>query len=165
MSKIFTLFKPLSFRDKIIVVFVLAMLVIGIAILIALPTIKTTITKSAKKELIVTTNMAGVLVESLYENTIRNYMRGISETHLNTMNHYYAQYKAGKISEDKTKKLVEDIFLSHKVGKTGYMVVTDISKGRSNITATIHPFVKGKRVEKFGFIQDMYTQKEGYFEK
>ena len=164
MLKIFKLFRPHKLRDKIVVVFVIAMLVIGIAILIALPTIKTTIIKSGKKELVVTTNMAGILVESLYENAIRNYMRGISETHLNTMKHYYAQFQAGKISEDETKKLVEDVFLSHKVGKTGYMVVTDISKGRSNITATIHPFVKGKRVEKFGFIQDMYTQKEGYFE-
>jgi Tfp pilus assembly protein PilX len=88
-------FKALKFRNKIIVIFILAVLVVMASILMALPAIKTTVLNSARQELITTTNLAATSAESLYENAIRNYLRGITETHLNTLKLKYKQYQAG----------------------------------------------------------------------
>ncbi|UTW49613.1 diguanylate cyclase [Bacterioplanoides sp. SCSIO 12839] len=142
----------------------MAMLVFTAAILTSLPRVKNTIVNSARKELVTTTNLAAASAESLYENTLRNYMRGITETNLSTLNYLYSQHQAGKLSKADVIDQFEEIILSQVVGETGYMVVSDISKGKNNITAAIHPYIKGQRVEGYDFIQQMYQQKNGYFE-
>ncbi|MAY42353.1 MULTISPECIES: diguanylate cyclase [unclassified Neptuniibacter] len=156
-------FKTLKFRNKIIVIFILAVLVVMASILMALPAIKTTVLNSAKQELITTTNLAATSAESLYKNAIRNYLRGITETHLNTLKLKYKQYQAGEITKQEVIEQFEEIVSSQVIGKTGYMVVSDFAD-KDRITTLVHPFIKGQRIDQYAFVQRMYIQKEGYFE-
>ncbi len=156
--------KNLSIRNKISSVFGFMIVIIIVTVFTMLPKIKDTIIENSKKEMINTTKLAAIMTESLFDNSIRNYLRGISETHLNTVKYFYTQYKDKKISEKEAIKRCEDILLSHKIGKSGYVTSVDISKGDKNITLAIHPKAKGKEISKFSFVQDMNKNKNGYME-
>jgi signal transduction histidine kinase/CheY-like chemotaxis protein len=159
-----TFYRNLKLRGKIIIVFATAILMILLALLAAHPRIKRTIIDNSKKELMTTTALAGVMVESLFDTSIKNYLRGISETHVNNAAYIYSLSQKGEISQDEAKQRLEDLLLFHKVGESGYIGVLDISKGKENITLAVHPFSKGKNITEFDFAQKMYQKKNGYID-
>jgi signal transduction histidine kinase len=163
-------FQNMNLRNKIIVVFAITILTILLSILLALPQIKKTIVDNSKKELVSTTTLAGVMIESLFDNSIQSYLRGISETHVNNINHLYSQYQTGEVSKDEAKRKMEALMLSHKIGESGYIATMDVSKGEKNITFSIHPFFQNKdaNVSKSPVVQRFYKEvflgKKAYFE-
>ncbi|MCG8634295.1 MAG: response regulator [Desulfobacterales bacterium] len=158
------IFQNLKLRDKIIAVFSVAAVIILGSVFTALPIIRESIIDSTKKELVSTTKMAGIMAQSLFDSAIRNYLRGISETHLNSVKFYYSQYKNGVLSESRARKNIEALLLSHKIGESGYVTATDISRGSENITMAAHPFIQGEEVSGFQLAQTMFRKKKGYVE-
>ncbi len=154
----------LNIRSKISIIFGFMIIVIVVTVFTVLPQIKNTIIENNKKEMINITKLASVMAESLFDNSIKNYLRGISETHLNTVKYFYTQYQNGQISEKEAIKKSEEILLSHKIGASGYVTSVDVSKGTDNITLAIHPKAKNKNISKFKFVQDMNKKKNGYME-
>ncbi|MEA3513693.1 MAG: cache domain-containing protein [Campylobacterota bacterium] len=156
--------KNLSIRNKLVLLFTIIVIMIMISVSLILPKIKNTIIDDNKEDMISNTKLVSVMTKSLFDNSIKNYLRGISETHLNTVNYFYSQYKKGIISEKEAIQKCEQLLLSHKIGKSGYITSVDISKGSKNITLAIHPKAKGKDISKFQFVQDMSNKKNGYME-
>ena len=156
--------KKLKIKYKILLMQVLQIIIVSLILIAVLPQIKQTILKSSEQEMINETRLTSLMTKSIFDTAIRNYLRGISNTHLNTIKFYYKQFKDGKISEKDAKKTCEKILLSHKIGTSGYMTAVDISKGKDNITLAVHPKAKGLNISKFKFVQDLYKKKNGYME-
>jgi ribosomal protein L6P/L9E len=115
--------------------------------------IKNNLIENKKIQLVETSNMVAIMAESLFDTAIQNYLRGVSETHLNTLEYFYHQYKIGKITENEAKEKSELLLLNDKIGKSGYVTAVDISKGKDNITLAIHPKAKGENISHFEFVQ------------
>ncbi len=156
--------KNINLRYKFAGVFLLLVIIISISVKSALLEIKQTIAHDGKQQLIASASTASIMTKSFFDTSIKNYLRGIAETHLNTVNYYYKQYLQGKITVKEAKIKIEKIFQNQKIGKTGYMVSVDISKGDKNITLAIHPHAKGANISKYDFVQKMAHQKNGYME-
>jgi len=156
--------RNLSIQNKILFVFIIMTLIISLTVITILPQIKHTIIEDNKAQMIQTTKLTAVMTKALFDNSIKNYLRGISETHLNTVEYFYNLYKSGKITKKEALSNIEKLLLSHKIGKSGYIVVVDISKGKKNITLAVHPKAKGANISKFQFVQNMYKEKNGYME-
>ncbi len=152
----------LSIRNKIFLIFGLMITVIVITIFAILPQIKETIIDNSKNEMISTTKLASVMTESLFDNSIRNYLRGVSESHRNTVEYFYNKYQKGEMSEEKALQSVEALLLSHKLGQTGYMVVEKIEDEK--LTFIIHPKAKGMDVSKVSIAQQVAQKQDGYIE-
>ncbi|MEA1915832.1 MAG: cache domain-containing protein [Campylobacterota bacterium] len=154
----------LNIRNKIFFTFLLMTAVMILSIANILPQIKNTLINNTKQEMVSNTKLASIMTQSLFDNSIKNYLRGISETHLNTVQYFYLLYQQGKISKKEAIDQCEKLLLSHKIGKSGYITAVDISKGSKEITLAIHPKAKGKDISKFQFVQDLYQKKHGYME-
>ncbi len=152
----------LSIRNKIFLLFGLMITIIAITIFMILPQIKETIIDNSKKEMVTTTKLASVMTESLFDNSIRNYLRGVSESHRNTVEYYYKKYQDGSMSEEEALQHVEALLLSHRLGKTGYMVVEAIDNEK--LTFAVHPKAKGMDVTKVGVAQQVAKKQDGYIE-
>ncbi len=163
-AQLINVFQNLKLRDKIIAVFAVSVMVVGASTLAVLPRINRTIVDNTKQELVSMTALAGSMVEALFDSAIRNYLRGISETHLNTVDHYYSLYKKGEISPEEAMGRTEALFLSHKIGESGYITAVDISRGEKEISLAVHPFTKGKDITRFQFVQEMFRKKKGYYD-
>ena len=158
------MFKSLKLYQRVLLFFVLIVFFISLFLIFILNQIKNDLIDNQKKELIKTTNLVKSMTNTVITVSIQNYLRGISETHLNTISFFYNQYKKGKISKTKALKNMEEILLSHKVGKTGYIHVLDISKDKDNITLAIHPELKGQNISHHNFTQEQAKIKKGYME-
>ncbi|MET0085451.1 MAG: diguanylate cyclase [Sedimenticola sp.] len=154
----------LKLYQKTLLSFLLAIIVIAIFLYVGLEQIKKDLIDNKKIELVKTTKLVGTMAESLFDTSIQNYLRGISETHLNTTQYYYTLYKQGVITEKKAKENIEALLLSHTIGTTGYVTSVDISKGNNAITLAIHPKAQGSDISKFEFVQKMAKMKKGYLE-
>jgi diguanylate cyclase (GGDEF)-like protein len=161
MTHIFSSFK---LYQKILGIFLVLLLVIGLFLYISLQEIKNNLIENKKIQLVETSNMVAIMAESLFDTAIKNYLRGISETHLNTVEYFYHQYKIGKITENEAKEKSELLLLNDKIGKSGYITAVDISKGKDNITLAIHPKAKGENISHFEFVQKSAMIKNGYIE-
>ncbi len=154
------LFKFKSIKNKIL--FFTAITTITIMLLISLTSYF--ITKKTADSL--TTELLNKLTEqtlnvlkSTMDNSIKNYLKGIAEKNKDIAEFYYNKFKKGEISEEDAKKTVEEIFLSQKIGESGYIYVLN-----SKAVLEIHPEIKGKDVSNVDFVKKQIIQKEGYIE-
>jgi PAS domain S-box-containing protein len=93
--------------------------------------------------------------------SIKNHLRAVAEKNREIAEHYYRQYKEGKLSEDKAKELAAAILLSQKIGQTGYIycvdsngvVVVHREKALMNVNVADHPFVREQMARKEGYIE------------
>lgn len=164
MGDINQFFRNLRLRNKIIAAFSSAILLVVVALLIALPQVKQTIADQTKRDLVRGTQLASVMTESLFDTAIKNYLRGVSETHLNSALYLYSLYESGELSEEEAKERIEALLLSHKIGESGYVTAVDVSKGERELTLQIHPFRKGANISRFEFVQEMNQRRKGYQE-
>ncbi len=65
----------LSIKNKILFIFGIILILITLAVFTMLPQIKQTILDNSKKEIISTTKLAATMTTSLFDNSIKNYLR------------------------------------------------------------------------------------------
>ncbi|HOJ63255.1 MAG TPA: methyl-accepting chemotaxis protein [Spirochaetota bacterium] len=94
-----------------------------------------------------------------FDNTIKSYLRGIAEKNLEIVEKYYEKYQKGELKENDAKKIVTDIILSQKIGKTGYVAGVN-SKG----ILVIHPKAPGTDASGYDFMKKAISMKNGYLE-
>lgn len=100
------------------------------------------------------------MIELNVNNTIKNYLRGISEKNMDIVAGFYKAYNDSLLTEDELWSEITNMMLSQKIGKTGYPTGTN-SKG----VILIHPKApKGTDVSRFEFMQQMINMKNGYIE-
>lgn len=154
------LFKFKSIKNKIL--FFSAITTVTIMLLISLTSyfITKKTTNSLTTELLdKLTEQALNVLKSTMDNSIKNYLKGIAEKNKDIAEFYYNKFKKGEITEEEAKKTVEEIFLSQKIGESGYIYVLN-----SKAVLQIHPEIKGKDVSDVYFVKKQIIQKEGYLE-
>jgi len=154
----------LKIKHKIATTLILGYLAAVYFMVISLDQIKTSLVETRKQELITATTYTASLATTLYQASIQNYLRGISETQLSAVQYFYEQFQQGLLTESEAKQAVEGLFLNQQIGSTGYNTAVDISQGYNDITLAIHPVAKGKKISDLSSAQRMYEQKQGYLE-
>lgn len=159
-----SIFRRLRISHKVLIALT-SMLVIGAGFRwMAVQQVKLSIVENRKEELITATAFTATIIRSVYQSSIQNYLRGVSETQLNTVDYFYSLYQQGSITESEAKNAAQDIFSHQTIGTTGYNTAVDISRGRNASTLGIHPSAKDKDISQLDFVQHMFDQRTGYME-
>lgn len=153
----------LSFKQKLLLGVTLSIfLVFGVGSAISGWLIQKQLQEQARQQMEVTSQGIHAMVRSLVLNAIKNYLKGISETNLTYVEHVYARFKSGEITEKQAQKLAEDFMLKQKIGSSGYVTAVEADDGE--IKLAVHPHSKGKDISQIPFAQQMARQKNGYLE-
>lgn len=154
---------PLSFKQKLLLGITLSLFVVfGIGGTIAYWLTQERMQAQAREQMDVTSQGIQTMVRSLVISSVKNYLKGISESNIAYIEHVYARFKAGEINEKQAKALAETYMLQQKIGHSGYVTVVDISG--DGIKLAVHPFAKGRDLSQIPFAQQMARQKTGYLE-
>lgn len=103
--------------------------------------VRTKLRTQAKQDLIKLHEQVVNSAEALLSTAIDTYLRGITETEMETVRYYYAQYKSGKMSEQDAKDAVQKHLSLKKVGETGYMAA--IQRRENRLYLEFHPIQRG----------------------
>lgn len=122
------------------------------------------IVRSGQKMLESTNRHIEDLVATIAQSSIQNYLRGIAEKNIDIISYYYKEYKSGKTSKAEAFNKIRNSLLSQKIGNTGYIYVWDISNAPKSLPVVIHPFIEGRDVSNYEFVQQAARQKNGYME-
>jgi len=123
--------------------------------------VRQTIEANIESELQNTTNTLLNMVKTAADASIRNHLRAVAEKNREIVQHYYSEYRQGKISEAAAKTAAQGALLSQTIGKTGYIYVVD-SQGIIRIHPK--PALIGTDLSGNDFIQRQKRLKEGYLE-
>ncbi|MDM8515666.1 cache domain-containing protein [Desulfobacterales bacterium HSG16] len=162
MTRLTDQFHKLSIRNKLIIgyssAFFLAILIGGLVIFTL---VRRTIESSIESELTKSTDSILNMVKTVTDASIKNRLRAVAEKNHEIIYNLHNKYKKGIISEAEAKEKAEDILLSQKIGKTGYIYIID-SKG----IIKVHPSrdLHDSNLSKYDFIQHQMKSKEGYIE-
>ncbi len=124
MGNFFSAFKRIKFKIS------LSFGTLSLIILFALGTFIYLYTKKNTEYMIKgeqqkVTDLVQKMVETSVNTTIKNYLRGITETSINNIEHYYNLYKKGKIKLDEAQKKSKELIVKKIIGKTGYIYILD----------------------------------------
>ncbi len=117
--------------------------------------------KNIERELNNSTYSILNMVQIAAKTSIRNHLRGVAEKNLDNIQHFYAQYKKGFLTEKEAQVRVKEILLSQTIGKTGYVYCIN-SQG----IIKVHPNkeLNNSNLSKYNFIQKQKRTKQGYIE-
>lgn len=150
----------LSLRKKLLVSYLLiCLLSVVIGSLIVFAVTHNTIEAHSEKELTNTNNIIMSMVKSASEASIKNNLRAVADMNRTIVQHYYDEFRQGRLSEEDAKKKAGEILLSQTVGESGYIYCLD-SKG----VLRVHPKLSGTDVSKYDFIRQQIRTKAGYLE-
>ena len=150
----------LSLRTKLLLGFLLTFLVsVVLGNLIIFMVVHKTIETNIEKELINTNNIIMNMVKSASDASIKNHLRAVAEKNHDIVQHFYDEFRHGRISEKEAKKKATEVLLSQTIGKTGYIYSVD-SKG----VLRVHPKISGTDLSKYDFIRQQVQLKAGYLE-
>jgi signal transduction histidine kinase/CheY-like chemotaxis protein len=153
----------ISFKQKLMLGIALSIFVVyGAGSLVAGWLIQDRLMTQARQQMEVTSHGIQAMVRSLVMSAIKNYLKGISETNLAYVQHVYARYQSGEISEQQAKRLAETYMLKQTIGSSGYVTAVDVSNG--GIRLAVHPHFKGRDLSQMPFAQQMARQRSGYLE-
>lgn len=153
----------LSFKYKLLLGITLSILIVfGTGGVVANWLIQDRLLDQARQQMEVTGQGIHAMVRSLVVTAAKNYLKGLSETNLRYVEHAYARFKAGEISERQAKDQAESFMLKQKIGSSGYVTAVDVSNG--GIKLAVHPYFKGRDLSHMPFAQQMARQKNGYLE-
>jgi diguanylate cyclase (GGDEF)-like protein len=153
----------LSFKQKLLLGIALSIfLVFGTGGMITSWMIEQRLIEQARRQMEVSGRGIHAMVRSLVMSSIKNYLKGISDTNLAHVKHVYGRYEAGEITEQRAKDLAEAFLLQQRIGESGYLTAEDISNGQMRLA--VHPFYKGLDNSGFAFVRQMAAQKTGYLE-
>ena len=100
--------------------------------------------------------------QALLSTAINNYLRGITETNLDMVKGVYAEYRAGRMSEQEAKDLVRAGLSSQTIGNSGYFAV--VEKREERLYLDVHPFLRGEDCTDTEGCREWGAVKNGYLE-
>ncbi|MFZ7127963.1 MAG: cache domain-containing protein [Desulfobacterales bacterium] len=156
------MFNNLKIRSKLLytytTVFILTIALSGAA---AYSITRRSVTNNIESEL--KNSTAGLLnmVRTSVSVSIKNHLRAAAEKNLEMVEHFYREYRAGRMTETEAKSLASKLLLAQKVGTTGYIACVS-SRG----VMVLHPEALwiGIDISDQAFVQEMIARKEGYIE-
>lgn len=153
----------LSFKYKLLLGITLSVsIVFGAGGVVANWLIQDRLLDQARQQMEVTGQGVHAMVRSLVVTAAKNYLKGLSETNLHYVEHTYARFQAGEISEQQAKNQAASFMLEQKIGRSGYVTAVDVSNG--GIKLVVHPYFMGRDLSQMPFAQQMARQKNGYLE-
>jgi PAS domain S-box-containing protein len=93
--------------------------------------------------------------------SIKNYLRAVAEKNRDIAEHFHGQYKQGNLSEEDAKARAKAVFLSQKIGETGYLYCVNSS---GVVIAHHQKALKDLDVSGYPFVREQMSKKEGYIE-
>lgn len=157
---VYAFLSKLSLRKKLLFSYLLTCLVsviFGSVVIFAVA--QNTIEAHSETELTNTTNIIMSMVKSAADASIKNNLRAVGDMNRSIVQHYYDEFRQGRMSEEDAKKSASEILLAQTIGKTGYIYCVD-SKG----VLRVHPKLTGADLSKYGFIGQQIKTREGYLE-
>ncbi|MFN2355583.1 MAG: cache domain-containing protein, partial [Desulfopila sp.] len=152
----------ISLRARIFLSFLVALfpVLLCISITVELYLIPT-IEKSVRQDLKNSTHLLSNAIKSNATVAIRNHLRAIADKNREIALQHFSLIESGILSTEEAKRRLRDIFLSQRVGTSGYLYCLN-SQG----TAVIHPrpLVENTDVSNFAFVRRQMEIKEGYVE-
>ena len=128
-------------------------------------TVRESISKTIDRELDLLTSNAASMITIGVDSAVKNYLRGIAEKNKEIVEHYYAQFQSGVLSEEEAKQQAAAILLSQKIGQTGYLYVLDIHHAPAEIRVAVHSRMPvGEDVSQYEFARQIAEIKNGYIE-
>ncbi len=97
--------------------------------------------------------------KGVYTASIKNYLRAVADHNKQIVEYYYAEYKAGRTTEENARKTAAKILLNQRISTDGYIYCIN-SKG----ILIVHPFLKNKNISRFSFVQEQIQRKDGYLD-
>ncbi len=151
-----------SLRARIIksiflVLLPLIILIITSVELFVIPSLKT----SAENELKNSTGLLTQAIETSAGVAIRNHLRAIAERNLEIARHHFSLVEDGILSKEEAVDRLRSIFLSQRVGSSGYIYCLD-----SSGTVIMHPSqeLENRNLADIAFVRNQAAQREGYLE-
>jgi PAS domain S-box-containing protein len=162
MKKFEYFYRNLPIRFKLLLV--CSSILVGVVLLAGIfiyGHIRNTIEANIESELTNSTTTILNMVQTSANTSIRNYMRAVAEKNKEIAENIYKKHRAGFMTEGEAKAKAQEIMLSQRIGKTGYIYCID-SKG----FALMHPNpdVAGRIQLHNDFVREQTKLKEGYLE-
>ncbi len=123
--------------------------------------VRKTVEANIESELANTTTNILNMVRTAAQASIRNRLRAVATTNRSVAAFFYAEYKAGRMTEEEAKASAEAALKSQTIGTTGYIYCLN-SKG----VLVMHPkpALLGKDISEYRFVQEQMQRREGYLE-
>lgn len=114
-----------------------------------------------ESELTNTTETILNMVKTAAAVSVKNRLRGVAEKNLEIVDHFYGQYRAGRLTETEARHQAGEVLLSQTIGSSGYIYCIN-SEG----LCVLHPksAVVGINYSDRTFIQEQTSRKTGYIE-
>lgn len=157
------MFKNLSFSKKIMFIlgFTSILIILGIGITTYLK-FKNDLEQKVKDELEKANKSTYDLIENSINTAVRIHLRSIAEKVRDLVRYNYDLYKKGKISRPEADRRIKELVLDPefgKIGKTGYLEISDI-----NGNLLMHPYRIGENVVDERYMQSGIRNKNDYTE-
>lgn len=153
-------FYNLKIKYKLIIIyFAIFIISLGIINFFVYSNYSSSLKESIEVQLDSSTDHMVDMIKIAADVSIKNHLRTIADTQLNSVNYYYNLYKSGDITETEAKNRAEELLLSQKIGSTGYIYVLN-----SNTKLMVHPELKGSTLSNYDFAKSQIDMKTGYIE-
>ncbi|MCP4753328.1 MAG: diguanylate cyclase, partial [Proteobacteria bacterium] len=162
MSKILNLFRNLSIRNRLLLVFsTIFVAAILLENLLLLAFVRQFATAAIKKQLKISTGYVMNMVKTSVDVSVRNHLRAVAENMHSMVGLVYAEYREGILSEEAAKSMVEGIIREQTIGRTGYIYLLN---GRGTVVYHPEKALVGEDMSGLTFVQKQLNQKRGYTE-
>jgi PAS domain S-box-containing protein len=155
-------FSDLRLRGKLVLAYSSVFLVCLIgSTFVIYSQVRQTIEANIESELENTTATILDMVRASIDASIRNYLRAVAEKNRDVAQAFYDRALSGEMTMDQAKAQAEAVFLSQRIGLTGYIFCLD-----SSGVIVVHPekSLKGADLTEYPFVQDQLRLHEGYLE-
>ncbi|MCP4745803.1 MAG: diguanylate cyclase [Desulfobacteraceae bacterium] len=162
MGKIIDKFDRASIGVKLLLTYtstcLIAFIVGGILISVF---VQNTIQSNIERELGNSNKSIMNMVKAAVDSSIMNHLRAIAEKNREIVHYFYERYKQGDISEKKAKTKAQNVLLSQRIGKSGYIYVVD---SKSKIRVHPQKNIINTDLSEYDFIQQQVRRLNGYLE-
>ena len=148
-------------RAKLGIVVAILMLAFAVGLGVQYEIMRSNVVQEIDNELRSTTTLVTGMVEAAADASIRNYLRAVAESNLQTLSRLHERELQGELTEQQAKADARRILVGQHIADTGYIYCVN-----SDGLVTVHPKpgVQGTNVSDAEFVQRQMQRKEGYIE-
>ncbi len=151
-----------TFRFRIFCSFLLALLPVLLLLAVAVECfLIPSMQRSVRQDLTNSTRLLASTIRASAAVSIRNHLKAIAENNREIAAQHISLVKQGLLSKEEAVKRLKAIFLSQRIGSSGYVYCLD-----HNGIVVVHPneAVENTNNSRFEFIREQLRRKEGYLE-
>jgi signal transduction histidine kinase len=153
----------MKLRGQVFLYFGIYMIIIiGAVFIIGYVLMKNHLEKQAELELKHGCEEIHIAIENSLNHSIENYLRGITESNLDMVKHYYERYKNNELTEIQAKNAIQEFCSQQEIGSSGYNVAVENKDGI--LVLDIHPYSRSEDCSGTQGCQVWDSVKNGYVE-